>query len=84
MIAGTKCDLKNLQVKKEAINVIASLHKSKYFETSAKKNINVDEAFQYLAEEIVRRIDDDAEEVNTIKDLNAGNNNNKKDGKCCH
>ena len=84
VIAGTKCDLKNLQVKKEAINVIASLHKSKYFETSAKKNINVDEAFQYLAEEIVRRIDDDAEEVNTIKDLNAGNNNNKKDGKCCH
>ena len=84
VIAGTKCDLKNLQVKKEAINVIASLHKSKYFETSAKKNINVDEAFQYLAEEIVRRIDDDAEEVNIIKDLNAGNNNNKKDGKCCH
>ena len=33
---------------------------------------------------IVRRIDDDTEEVNTIKDLNAGNNNNKKDGKCCH
>ena len=84
VIAGTKCDLKNLQVKKEAINVIASLHKSKYFETSAKKNINVDEVFQYLAEEIVKRIDDDAEDVNTIKDLNAGNNNNKKDGKCCH
>lgn len=84
VIAGTKCDLKNVQVKKEAINVIASLHKSKYFETSAKKNINVDEAFQYLAEEIVRRIDEDVDEVNTIKDLNDARSNNKKDGKCCH
>lgn len=84
VIAGTKCDLKNVQVKKEAINVIASLHKSKYFETSAKKNINVDEAFQYLAEEIVRRIDEDVDEVNTIKDLNEARSNNKKDGKCCH
>ena len=84
VIAGTKCDLKNVQVKKEAINVIASLHKSKYFETSAKKNINVDEAFQYLAEEIVRRIDEDVDEFNTIKDLNEARSNNKKDGKCCH
>lgn len=84
VIVGTKCDLKNVQVKKEAINVIASLHKSKYFETSAKKNINVDEAFQYLAEEIVRRIDEDVDEVNTIKDLNEARSNNKKDGKCCH
>ena len=61
VIAGTKCDLKNIQIKKEAINVIASLHKSKYFETSAKNNINVDEAFQYLAEEIIRRKREDNE-----------------------
>ena len=65
VIAGTKCDLKNIQVKKEAINVIASLHKTKYFETSAKNNINVDEAFQYLTEEIIRRKSEDNDENNT-------------------
>ena len=85
VIAGTKCDLKNIQIKKEAINVIASLHKSKYFETSAKNNINVDEAFQYLAEEIIRRKrEDNEEDNNTISDLNAAKTNNKKEGKCCH
>ena len=85
VIAGTKCDLKNIQIKKEAINVIASLHKSKYFETSAKNNINVDEAFQYLAEEIIRRKREDNEEDNdTISDLNDAKTNNKKEGKCCH
>ena len=85
VIAGTKCDLKNIQIKKEAINVIASLHKSKYFETSAKNNINVDEAFQYLAEEIIRRKrEDNEEDNNTISDLNDAKTNNKKEGKCCH
>ena len=85
VIAGTKCDLKNIQIKKEAINVIASLHKSKYFETSAKNNINVDEAFQYLAEEIIRRKrEDNEEDNNTISDLNHAKTNNKKEGKCCH
>lgn len=84
VIAGTKCDLKNIQIKKEAINVIASLHKSKYFETSAKNNINVDEAFQYLAEEIIRRKrEDNEEDNNTISDLNDAKTNNKKEGKCC-
>ena len=85
VIAGTKCDLKNIPIKKEAINVIASLHKSKYFETSAKNNINVDEAFQYLAEEIIRRKrEDNEEDNNTISDLNDAKTNNKKEGKCCH
>ena len=85
VIAGTKCDLKDIQIKKEAINVIASLHKSKYFETSAKNNINVDEAFQYLAEEIIRRKrEDNEEDNNTISDLNDAKTNNKKEGKCCH
>ena len=85
VIAGTKCDLKNIQIKKEAINVIASLHKSKYFETSAKNNINVDEAFQYLAEEIIKRKrEDNEEDNNTISDLNDAKTNNKKEGKCCH
>lgn len=84
VIAGTKCDLKNIQVKKEAINVIASLHKTKYFETSAKNNINVDEAFQYLTEEIIRRKSEDNDENNNITDLTDVQTNNKKEGKCCH
>lgn len=84
VIAGTKCDLKNIQVKKEAINVIASLHKTKYFETSAKNNINVDEAFHYLTEEIIRRKSEDNDENNNITDLTDAQTNNKKEGKCCH
>jgi len=57
VIVGNKCDLKHLaKVKNEDASAYASAHNMNLFETSAKKNINVDEAFGILIEDIIQRM----------------------------
>jgi len=56
MILGNKCDMEdNRQVPKERGDVIALEHGIKFMETSAKNNINIDRAFQELAEAILNK-----------------------------
>lgn len=54
VLAGNKCDLPDHAVSKEEGNTYASSNGMKYFETSAKDNIGITDAFQWIVEEIVR------------------------------
>jgi len=57
VIVGNKCDLKNqAKVKSEDATTYAKSHNMMFFETSAKLNYNVEEAFKVLVEDIVRRM----------------------------
>ena len=45
---------------------------------------NPDDCLNNSSEQETDVLDEDVDEVNTIKDLNEARSNNKKDGKCCH
>ena len=54
VLFGNKCDdEKNISVKKEKIDEISSKYGLKYFETSAKLNINIKNIFEYLIKETI-------------------------------
>ena len=54
VLFGNKCDdEKNITVKKEKIDEISSKYGLKYFETSAKLNINIQNIFEYLIKETI-------------------------------
>ena len=49
VLFGNKCDDKeNIQVEQEEIEELTKKYDLKYFETSAKENINIQNAFEYL------------------------------------
>ena len=53
-LVGNKCDLQNIRkISKEEIIEFATKKKLKYFETSAKNNINIQETVEYLCAEIM-------------------------------
>ena len=54
VLFGNKCDdEKNISVKKEKIDEISSKYGLKYFETSAKLNINIKNIFEHLVKETI-------------------------------
>ncbi|XP_065062060.1 ras-related protein Rab-10-like [Rhopilema esculentum] len=56
MILGNKCDMENKRmVSKTRGENIAREHNIKFFETSAKDNINVEHAFMELTQDILRK-----------------------------
>jgi len=56
MILGNKCDMdENRAVPKDRGEAIAREHGIKFMETSAKNNINIERAFQELAEAILNK-----------------------------
>eukprot|EP00128_Syssomonas_multiformis_P008359 Colp12_sorted_trinity150504_noHs@10513 len=58
MILGNKCDMDDKrQVSKERGQKVADEYGAKFLETSAKNNINVEEAFMTIARDIKRKMD---------------------------
>ena len=81
-LVGNKTDLQSeRKVTKELGMKLAMEHNFSFFEGSAKNNININEAFDNLSKEMLKKI-------NNKTDGDGGKilNNNKKQGKkkCCH
>ncbi len=95
VLIGNKCDVENREVTLEEGEALAKEFKLKYFETSALNNYNIEETFNYLAQEVIRIkdaknvINDPAREneVNTSKVLEEPNKKNQKTNEkkkgCC-
>jgi hypothetical protein len=62
---------------------IADEYGIRFFETSAKMNTNVDEAFMAIASDIVERLKENPEHYGGEKGVNLQNQGNKGDSKGC-
>lgn len=82
MILGNKCDMDDRRiVSKERGEQIAKEHGIRFLETSAKTNINIEQAFYNLAEDILKKqLSKDNEE--TSQNIHVSNTQEKKGG-CC-
>ena len=88
ILIGTKCDLER-KISKEEGEKIALENNIKFFETSAKDNINVKETFESLTLDILKYMEDEEKiednrnsiviERESVKDKNK----EKKKKKCC-
>ena len=81
MILGNKCDIEDKrQISKQEGEDLASEYKVKFMETSAKANINVEEAFMSIAKAIKTKMDSKVVAVPTNNSvaLNAKSNREKK------
>ncbi|XP_078062496.1 ras-related protein Rab-13-like [Mustelus asterias] len=57
MLLGNKCDMENRRkVPKDKAEKLAKDHGIRFFETSAKSSLNVEEAFQSLAQDILTKM----------------------------
>jgi len=97
VLLGNKCDIDEKKVDQDLIDKFINDKKFQYFETSAKEGINIDKAFQYIAEKLIKLNENDEnininntdeEKVVKLNDNNNNNNNNstqqnKKKMKCC-
>ena len=83
ILVANKIDCENefRQVTKEEGEVLAKNNNLPIFEASAKDNINVEESFKYLIEEINKKISHFT--VQTTTKLNNDNKNIKQEKKGC-
>ena len=82
ILIGNKCDLEDKRkVSKEEGQALADKFGIPFFETSAKSNINISEAFMKIAEDVVERIGD-AKPRQARQGVNLSDKNSEKKG-CC-
>ena len=85
ILVGNKNDLeKNRKVTFEKGKEFANLHGMKFFETSAKENKNVEEAFKEMTKDIINSFKKVNEKLNSsfVIEKKKGKDLNKK-GRCC-
>ena len=89
VLVGNKSDVENREVKKEEGDGLATDYGIKYFETSALNNLNIEETFQHLSQEIIRVKDvkDSPPVANPNNNLSLENKDKEKtagkEKKCC-
>uniref|UniRef100_A0AAV2KA97 small monomeric GTPase n=1 Tax=Knipowitschia caucasica TaxID=637954 RepID=A0AAV2KA97_KNICA len=83
MLLGNKCDMEDKRVVPKAKGEqIAREHNIRFFETSAKANINIEKAFLTLAEDILRKTP--VKEPNSENvDISSGGGVTGWKSKCC-
>ena len=87
ILVGNKNDLeKNRKITFEKGKEFANLHGMKFFETSAKENKNVEEAFEEMTKDIINSLKKVNEKIksnsNFVIEKKKGKDLNKK-GRCC-
>ena len=90
VLVGNKCDVDNRDVSKDEGAGLAEEYGIKYYETSALNNLNIEETFNHLSQEIIRIKDfkdvgtsnaqSNAIQLDSNKDKSK---NGSKDKKCC-
>eukprot|EP01016_Furgasonia_blochmanni_P008032 TRINITY_DN13225_c0_g2_i1.p1 TRINITY_DN13225_c0_g2~~TRINITY_DN13225_c0_g2_i1.p1 ORF type:complete len:212 (+),score=17.95 TRINITY_DN13225_c0_g2_i1:122-757(+) len=90
IIVATKCDLDSIQVDPSEGRKLAEKHGLKFFETSAKESVNVDECFGTLARDILQQVlAREKHEQSHIAPVSQGSkltqmeSKKKSDKKCC-
>lgn len=53
VLIGNKCDLSDQEVLKDEGNTYGTSNGMKFFETSAKENVGISDAFQYIVEKVL-------------------------------
>ena len=79
ILIGTKCDLDKREVSEEDGQTLGEKYGYKFLETSAKENININEAFETLVSEIMNNFKENRRESLTLSTNKVG----KKKKKCC-
>ena len=86
ILVGNKSDLENRKITFEKGKEFANLHGMKFFETSAKENRNVEEAFKEMTKDIINSLKKVNEKTNSnsnfVIEKKKGKDLNKKRG-CC-
>lgn len=82
VLVGNKCDREDRKVTLEEGQKLASEYNMKYFETSAKTNLNVNETFTFLTKDILNTTDNKRPAGGTveIKKTDSGKTEKKS---CC-
>ena len=79
ILIGTKCDLDKREVNEEEGIELGEKYGFKFLETSAKENININEAFDTLVSEIIKKYEGVGRNSLTLSKTNL----KKKKKKCC-
>ena len=79
ILIGTKCDLDKREVNEEEGIELGEKYGYKFLETSAKENININEAFDTLVSEIIKKYEGVGRNSLTLSKTNL----KKKKKKCC-
>ena len=85
VINGNKIDIDDRDISKDDANKFAQENNYKYFETSAKSGVGVDELFREIVNQILEnkeKTDEIKEERKSIK-INENKGNNQKKKGCC-
>ena len=80
-LVANKCDCLERTVTKQRGVELSRTKKLKFYESSAKKNINVNKVFEELVKDIIKIKNEDEPNIIVTKENNNSKNNKKK--KCC-
>lgn len=91
ILIGNKNDLVDKRIVTELdIENFAKINKMKYFETSAKNDVNIEESFRYIAEKLYKEYKEKYGEGSTVRKNNVISDKNLKNNqslignnKCC-
>jgi GTPase SAR1 family protein len=82
VLVGNKCDREDRKVTPEEGQKLASEFNMKYFETSAKTNLNVSETFTFLTKDILNTTDNKRTAGGTVEIKRTDNGKIEKKA-CC-